>query len=216
MGSIKYKHLPKTIIYFLVDPRTNEIRYVGKTNQKLEARITSHMRDKENSYKVHWLNQLKAEGLRPRGEILCYVNDDECWKEKEIYWIAEMKRMGARLTNNTIGGDGVSGVTGESKKRMLATWKGRKHSPETIEKLKAARAKRVTSEETRRKMSQSQKGRKITWVDAIAEANRKLSKEKAAWIKKRIKSGEKVITIARELGIHRTTISKIKSGTYFK
>jgi len=207
--------MTSTIIYFLVDPRTDEIRYVGKTNQKLEARITSHMRDKENSHKVHWLNQLKPLGLRPRGAILSFVNEGECWKEQEIYWIAKLKEMGARLTNNTIGGDGVSGVTGASKERMMATWRGRKHNPETIQKLKIARAKRVTSEETRRKMSETRKGRKITWGDALSKANRKITEQGAQEIKRRIEQGELVTAIANELKIHRTTISKIKAGTYF-
>jgi len=205
----------RTIIYFLVDPRTDEIRYVGKTEQKLEARITSHMRDRENSHKVHWLNQLRKENLRPRGVILSVVNDGECWKEAERYWIAKLKEMGARLTNNTIGGDGVSGVSGPSKERMLATWRGRKHSPETIEKLKIARAKRITSEETKAKMSRSQKGRKITWADALSNAVRKLNREQAQQICERIKNGERVTAIAKELGMHRTSISKIKMGTYF-
>ena len=50
-------------IYILVDPRTDEIRYVGKTNQRLEWRISAHMQSKEPCHRTHWLNELKALGL---------------------------------------------------------------------------------------------------------------------------------------------------------
>lgn len=208
--------MKKTLIYFLVDPRTDEIRYVGKTTQKLAARITAHMRDTSSCHKVHWLNELKRENLRPIGVILSENLGGWSWQKEECYWIRKFKSMGARLTNNTIGGDGVSGVIGESKARMLATWIGRKHTPETIEKLKIARRKRVTSQETKDKMSATRKGREITWGDSIAESIRKLTPEQAEVIKMRIEAGETVTSLAKELGMHRTSVSKIKAGTYFE
>jgi len=211
----------KTIhIYILIDPRTDEIRYVGKTEQSINARINGHMQDNTPCHRVHWLNELKREGLKPRAAILVTIDlfepfDENTWKIEEKYWIRKLKQMGARLTNNTIGGDGVVGLPAEARQRMRLTWLGRKHKPETIEKLKIARAKRVTSEETKRKMSESQKGRKITWGDALSKANRKITEKGAQEIKRRIENGELVTAIANELKIHRTTISKIKAGTYF-
>jgi hypothetical protein len=207
--------MTKTLIYFLVDPRTSEIRYVGKTTQSLNARITAHMRDRSNCHKVHWLSQLSAAGLRPIGVVLSEVEGEWPWQGEECYWIAKLKSMGARLTNNTSGGDGVSGVTGESKERMLATWRGRKHSPETIDKLKIARRKRTTSQETKDKMSKSQSGRIINWGDKIAQSIRKITPEMALIIKARLDAGEQVGALAEEFGIHRTSMSKIKAGTYF-
>jgi len=148
------------VIYLLADPRTHQIRYVGKTNQKLSARVTAHMLDTTKCHRVHWLNELKALGLRPNVAILSQNFNGRTWQEEERFWIRKLREGGVNLTNNTLGGDGVSGVTGEAKERMLATWRGRKHSPETIEKLKIARAKRVTSEETRKKMSDARRGKK--------------------------------------------------------
>jgi len=211
----------KTIqIYILIDPRTDEIRYVGKTEQTLSARLNAHMQDKGKCHRVNWLNELKALGLKPRVVTLVTIDlfddqGDKIWQSEERYWIKRLKSMGARLTNNTIGGDGVCGLPPEIRAKMRLTWLGRKHKPETIEKLKIARAKRVMTDETKKKMSASQKGRKITWIDAIAKANRKIDEKTAMEIETRIKQGEKVTDIARELGIHRTTISKIKAGTYF-
>ena len=71
------------------------------------------------------------------------------------------------------------------------------------------------SETFRSKISKKMTGRKITWKAALAEANRKISREQAASIVSRLKNGELVSTIANEFGVHRTSISKIKKGTYF-
>ena len=211
----------KTIhIYILIDPRTDEIRYVGKTEQSINARINGHMQDTAKCHRVHWLNELKQLGLKPRAAILATIDlfepfDEETWKIEEKYWIGKLRQMGARLTNNTIGGDGTSGLPLETRQRMRLTWLGRKHKPETIEKLKIARAKRIITPETRDKMSKSQTGRKITWKDKIGESNRKLTQADANEIIERIKNGEKVATIAKEKNMHRTSISKVKARTYF-
>lgn len=207
--------MAKTSIYALKDPRTDKIRYVGKTRQSIKARISAHFLDKCKCLRTAWMNELKSLGLRPVFIILESLDDKSTWQEREIYWIAKMKELGADLTNSTSGGDGVPNLPYETRQRMRKTWLGRKHTPEAIMKLKKARALRVTSDETRAKMSQSQTGRKITWIGKIAEANRKIDKETHDLIIKRIHHGEKVCELAKEYKMHRTSISKIKSGTYF-
>ena len=138
------ENMIKVLIYALIDPRNDEIRYVGKTTQKVEARITAHMRDKSNCHRVHWLNELKRDGLRPDWIIReCIETIKEGgwpWQESEKFWIARMRSMNVNLTNNTDGGDGVSGLPSKTRDRMRQVWLGRKHTPETIERLKAARA----------------------------------------------------------------------------
>lgn len=205
----------KTTIYVLVDPRTDEIRYVGKTTQSLKARIGAHLQDKCNCHRVHWLNELKREGLRPLAKPIAEMEGAWPWRQEERWWIRKLRFLGARLTNNTSGGDGVQDLPAETRERMRRVWLGRKHKPESILKLKAARALRVTSDETRAKMSRSQSGRKITWGDEIAASIRKLTPEGAAFVKLRLDVGERVTDLAKELGMHCTSISKIKMGTYF-
>lgn len=63
--------------------------------------------------------------------------------------------------------------------KTILTWTGRKHSEQSKEKIKAARAKQIITDETRAKMSNSQKGRKITWeLNSITpEANKKRSEK---------------------------------------
>jgi len=71
------------------------------------------------------------------------------------------------------------------------------------------------SDSQRELMRKKMTGRKITWKAKLAEANRKLTKEQADAIVSRLQSGEKVSAIAAEYGMHRTSISKLKSGKYF-
>ncbi len=205
----------RTVIYYLVDPRTDEIRYVGKTDQALASRVSAHMRDTAPCHRVHWLNELKAAGWRPFPVPIVALEGECSWQEEERYWIARLLAMGARLVNNTSGGDGVRDLPPEARARRAAVWKGRKHKPETITKLRAARANYVCTDETRAKMSRTRAGRTITWGDQLATALRKLSPEFAAMVKLRLDAGERVKAIAAELNLHRTTVSKIKMGTYF-
>ena len=203
-------------IYILIDPRDNEIRYVGKTAQKLEARVSAHMRDKSSCHKVHWLNELKALGLKPTPWILEEIKGDWPWQYSEKYWIGYLKAWGCNLTNNTSGGDGVPDLPYDIKERLRKVWIGKKHKPETIEKLKICRPNYKHSIETKEKMSKAHKGRKITWIGKIAQINRKITHNDALIIQERLKNGELGRDLYKEYGVHRTTLSKIKMGTYFK
>lgn len=213
----EYPENPKPVhIYGLYDPITGNLRYIGKSIRP-EQRLQNHMNEISHCHRSHWLQSLKARGLKPDMEILETVSGCWPWQESERFWIRRMKELGCDLVNNTSGGDGVPGLSGEGKERMLATWKGRKHTPETIAKLVAARALRPPfSIETRAKMSRSQTGRKFTapWLDKIAIANRKVNEFDLEMIKFRLAGGERVRELAEEYGVHRTTISKIKMGRY--
>ena len=200
-------------IYALIDPNTYKIRYIGKSTRP-KQRLQNQMNEVSNCHRSHWLQSLKAEGKRPHQVILQELYDDEHWQSFEVAWIRHGRAMGWPLTNNTDGGDGVCNLPEETRKRRAKVWLGRKHKPETIEKLKAARALRVTSDETRRKHSLAMKGRKITWREKIGAANRKIDESSIESILMRLANGEKVVSLAKEFGVHRTTMSKIKMGRY--
>jgi len=57
-------------------------------------------------------------------------------------------------------------------------WTGRKHTEESKDKIKSARALQKFSDETRSKMSESRKGKPLTWdlKNNTSEANEKRSK----------------------------------------
>ena len=97
-----------TNIYVLIDPRTSEVRYVGKANN-VTQRYLSHLnraRDHQ-THKRNWINELRKLKLKP---ILCVIDVvliDE-WVYWEEYWISQMKAWGFKLTNYTNGGDGAT------------------------------------------------------------------------------------------------------------
>jgi len=91
-------------IYVLLDPRTNEIRYLGKTNDTKE-RLYGHIYEKGKlGHKYKWIQQLKKNGLKPIIEVLDIVpkEEEEFW---EKHYISLLKSWGIRLTNFTDGGN---------------------------------------------------------------------------------------------------------------
>ena len=97
-----------TYIYALKDPRTNEIRYIGKSNDP-EYRFKNHInkcRDK-NTHKRNWINELRKEKMKPILEIIDTVPIDK-WKEFEKFYIKKYINEGCKLVNYTDGGDGAT------------------------------------------------------------------------------------------------------------
>jgi hypothetical protein len=99
--------MKKIYIYKLIDPITNEIRYVGKTTniaRRLQAHIT---RSKNNKYHTAcWVQSLVKRGLRPLIEKIEECTEDN-WQERERYWIKEYRKI-YNLTNTLDGGEGCA------------------------------------------------------------------------------------------------------------
>lgn len=207
--------MESSFIYGLVDPRTDQIRYIGKSIRPYERLQNHYNEPSSNCHRSHWIQELKRLGLKPEVVLFEQIVGEWPWQEAERWWIARGLALGWPLTNNTSGGDGVCNLPPETREKMRRTWLGRKHKPETLLKLSARSRGRIATAETRAKHSRSMRGRKITWVDAIAESNRKLSAEQVEHIEARLAAGERNKDLAKEFGVHRTTLSKITIGTYF-
>lgn len=101
----------KTLIYVLKDPDTDEIRYVGKTVDKLENRLKGHLyRSKiEENHRAFWIKSLVNNEKEPKIEEI-----DSCeWNKSqdlEIYYIKYYKELGCKLVNSTDGGEGNLGL----------------------------------------------------------------------------------------------------------
>ena len=99
----------KCYIYVLIDPRNDEIRYVGKTIGKISVRYNSHccvggVRSKLNYKSINWIKSLKKNGLKPKIQIIDVVNISE-WIRWEVYYIDYFNKDQSKLTNTFPGGE---------------------------------------------------------------------------------------------------------------
>lgn len=93
-----------TYIYALLDPRTERVRYVGKS-ENLTRRLREHLADTSPCHRVHWLRQLSELNLLPTLVVLEQCSELN-WQLRERDWIAFYRSIGEPLTNGTDGGEG--------------------------------------------------------------------------------------------------------------
>ena len=90
-------------IYALTDPRTGEIRYIGKANDPAK-RLKNHLyASKKGRLPVnHWIRKLIKEGNIPQMVVLEWTDS---WEDREIACIAQHRSSG-NLLNICEGGMG--------------------------------------------------------------------------------------------------------------
>lgn len=154
--------MEKSFIYILIDPRNQQVRYVGKSDNGEERYPKSwKLSKKEGRHKRYWVESLLKLGLEPLLEVIDEVNIFE-WEFWERHYISLYKSWGFDLTNLTIGGDGISKGhkmpprSSEHMERIKAskikngTWR-KSHSLETKKKITNSRLGILPSEETKLK-----------------------------------------------------------------
>lgn len=135
-------------IYILCDPRSGEIRYVGKTVNE-SMRLRCHVYDgksRPRNHKGAWIRSLHNLGMRPTMEVIEKIenSDDADWQHVERFWISYLRFLGCRLTNLDSGGRN-----------------GKQRSDETIEKVRKANIGKVVSLETRWNIGRVNRGKKL-------------------------------------------------------
>ena len=123
-------------IYILKNPNTNEIRYVGQTNdlkRRLNKHVTNSRSLKDNRHVSNWIRSLNTVPVMDVVETCDY----SVRNEREQYWIDYYKSQGCDLCNSSKGGAGA----GIGNTNCLG---------------------RVISEETKQKISTANKGKKTT------------------------------------------------------
>jgi hypothetical protein len=167
----------KVYIYTLTDPRTNEIRYIGKANN-LKKRLKKHLCEKSNSMRVKWISSLKKIGLEPIIESIEIVENIE-WQYWECFYINLFKTWNFKLLNGTIGGEGGPAFKGrkhtnKTKKAIGLKMKNKKRPNCSMPGFSNPRCK-VTKEDVLeiRRLSEVEKisSRKITKKYNIARIN---------------------------------------------
>lgn len=118
-------------IYALSSSEAPEnIRYIGQTGSKLKYRLSRHIQNSktEKNHKSYWINKELKKGNKILIKELFAVPIEDNWEQWEIYFISEYKKLGYKLTNSTIGGEGLYG--------MNNPFFGKKHKKLTIENNK--------------------------------------------------------------------------------
>jgi hypothetical protein len=85
-------------IYALIDPRDDKIRYIGKTEKPILARLASHLATPTNPAMRVWINALSLQGLTPRIEAVTTVPVSQL-DEEEQRQIQRHADAGHRLFN---------------------------------------------------------------------------------------------------------------------
>jgi hypothetical protein len=165
---------------YLIDYNYNDWYYVGKTSTNINERFNAHVCScRKNKTKHHkcWNKAIK-EGNQPEIIILEETNGDKI-NDLEKWYIAYFKSIGVKLTNLTIGGDGLQGhiFSKEHKDRISKTkifqkrtntiehnniLKMANNHPRTEEfkqKMKIIRTGTKWSDEVKNKISKSNKGK---------------------------------------------------------
>lgn len=171
-----------SFIYALIDPRTDDIRYIGKTEDP-KQRLRWHIWNggRVSDMKRAWITALKDAGLEPTIRILEIVPGGVDWEEAERRHISIAKTAGANLTNGTDGGEGVpNSARGEKwraalrashvnnprrvegNKKAAEKNRGKKISPEHIAALTAATKGKPLSDSHRAALSVAAKNRGVS------------------------------------------------------
>lgn len=92
-----------------IDP--DNVRYIGKTACSLDYRLTRHIYDnsKDKTHKGNWIRKEIKSGNKILIKEIFVVPKNDNWEKWEIHFISEYKKMGYKLTNSTIGGEGLHG-----------------------------------------------------------------------------------------------------------
>lgn len=151
---------PQCFVYGLTDPRTGEIRYIGKTSQGMRRPLAhaweSKLAKERGRHKANWIAQLQREHLEYGVTVLDILPDTYGLDALEQRWIAYGRGVGWPLTNLTNGGEGMHGFspsaetrakiaagnrgkvrTAETRARLAETSRGRRHTPEECARMRA-------------------------------------------------------------------------------
>jgi len=148
----------RLLVYALLDPRTERVRYIGKSMRGLH-RAKAHtapsvVRLHAETHRGRWIAQLLALDLAPLVRILQVCETPGGLADAEVAWIAHGRADGWPLTNATEGGEGTPGrrVSAETREKVRAKLKGH---PALI----AANAGKTLSPEHREKIAAAQRGK---------------------------------------------------------
>jgi len=148
----------------------NRIFYIGKgTNNRYRRPFDRNK---------HWHHINKKHGFKP--VILARWDTENEAFDHEKFLIKTFRDMGYVLANYTDGGDGSSGVrmTDAQKEAVSRRFKGKKLSPDHVEKIRKVNTGKKHSEETKQKLREANIGKKYS-----EETRKKVSEAGKRWVR---------------------------------
>jgi hypothetical protein len=203
-----------TYIYSLSCPFTNDIRYIGKSNNP-KNRFNRHIKNAKDGKTFHcptWIRSILKLNNIPILNIIekCAI---ENWKEKETYWISFYLNKGYDLTNCKNGGDGIGILKEETRQKMSIAKIGTAHhlgfknseeSKKAMSLAAIAKFKRPESEKLKNIIRENQK--------KAAAKNRGLTEAQVINIKNLFKKGLRIGLISKQTNVNISVLEKIKQG----
>lgn len=118
-------------IYALINPVTDVVFYIGKTNRTLCRRLSEHLNLSKgvNGHKNNTIKKILSEGRKPIIKLIEEVDLDK-WVEREKFHINDYRNKGYNLCNVTDGGEPGGNFIGkkhteQTKIKMCLAWKNR-------------------------------------------------------------------------------------------
>jgi hypothetical protein len=150
---MRIKNTRPTLIYWLVDTRTNTPFYCGKTVATPEKRLRNHLADR-NRYDRPISLRLRECGDHVQIRVLEIVPIIGDWVAREKRWIELLRFSFPDCVNVASGGQGPAGFVPsvETRVKLSNARKGQPHSPQHRANLAATLIGRPCSVETREKM----------------------------------------------------------------
>lgn len=198
-------------IYGLHDPRTGELRYIGKSD-KPRGRLTQHMQEARNTHRCNWVQGLKTLGLKPILAVIDATPPGSDWAWMERVYIAAGRSDGLPLTNIADGGEGTRGIPAETLRRMADARRGVRQSEETKAKRSAAlKGRSFHTDYQRQRIREAAAARVMTQElrDHCRDRMQKLTDDQVREIRRRVAGGERRVLLAEEFGVTTGTISNI-------
>lgn len=166
----------------------NRKPYIGQTKFSVESRWKSHKKDARRGVNSHFYKALRKYGPENfKIEILASAPNKEQLDYLEQLFIVLFDSI-ENGYNSTFGGDGVPGMSQETRDRMSRLKKGVKHTPEALQKIKDfQKTRRGThlSEETKTKIGDANRGR-LPWTTGRKHSPETIAKMRAKKIRKPI------------------------------
>ena len=155
------------LIYGLIDPLTDELRYIGKSARGM-ARPREHSAPyglKRQSNKTRWIASLLAAGVKPTISVIAESANAGELAAMERAAIAKYRAAGCRLLNLTDGGEGTLNPAAHHRAAIRASNAAREWTKAARSAIADANSARTHTQESRDKRRQQRLGRK--WAPEV-------------------------------------------------